>query len=68
MRRPAAAHPAGARRAAQGDSIKLAKERLKTFRRSKIIIGGTPTIKGLSAIDAELELSDKRVGLVPCHG
>ncbi|CAM3723784.1 Terminase, large subunit [Pseudomonas wadenswilerensis] len=52
----------------QGDSIKLAKERLKTFRRSKIIIGGTPTIKGLSAIDAELELSDKRIGLVPCHG
>ncbi len=51
----------------QGDSIKLAKERLKTFRRSKIIIGGTPTIKGLSAIDAELELSDKRVGMVPCH-
>lgn len=51
----------------QGDSIKLAKERLKTFRRSKIIIGGTPTIKGLSAIDAELELSDKRVGLVLCH-
>ncbi len=52
----------------QGDSIKLAKERLKTFRRSKIIIGGTPTIEGLSAIDAELELSDKRIGLVPCHG
>ncbi|WP_044871988.1 terminase gpA endonuclease subunit [Pseudomonas sp. LFM046] len=51
----------------QGDSIKLAKERLKTFRRSKIIIGGTPTIEGLSAIDAELELSDKRIGLVPCH-
>src|SRR5690606_17537959 len=51
----------------QGDSIKLAKERLKTFRRSKIIIGGTPTIKGLSAIDAELELSDKRVGLGPCR-
>ncbi|MBF8756486.1 phage terminase large subunit family protein [Pseudomonas guariconensis] len=52
----------------QGDSIKLAKERLKTFLRSKIIIGGTPTIKGLSAIDAEMELSDKRDGLVPCHG
>lgn len=51
----------------QGDSIKLAKERLKTYRRSKIIIGGTPTLKGLSAIDNELELSDKRVGLVPCH-
>ena len=51
----------------QGDSIKLAKERMKTFRRSKLIIGGTPTIKGLSAIDAEMELSDKRRGLVPCH-
>lgn len=51
----------------QGDSIKLAKERLKTFRRSKVIIGGTPTIKGLSAIDAEMEISDKRIGLVPCH-
>ncbi|MFT0212843.1 terminase gpA endonuclease subunit [Pseudomonas sp. F1_0610] len=51
----------------QGDSIKLAKERLKTFRRPKVIIGGTPTLKGLSAIDAEMELSDKRVGLVPCH-
>lgn len=51
----------------QGDSIKLAKERLKTFRHAKIIIGGTPTIKGLSAIEAELELSDKRIGLVPCH-
>lgn len=51
----------------QGDSIKLAKERMKTFRRSMFIVGGTPTIKGLSAIDAELELSDKRVGMVPCH-
>lgn len=51
----------------QGDSIKLAKERMKTFRRSKFIVGGTPTIKGLSAIDAEMELSDNRIGLVPCH-
>lgn len=51
----------------QGDSIKLAKERLKTFRRPKIIIGGTPTIKNLSAIDAEMEISDQRIGLVPCH-
>lgn len=51
----------------QGDSIKLAKERMKTFRRSKLIIGGTPTLKGLSAIEAEMELSDKRLGMVPCH-
>lgn len=51
----------------QGDSIKLAKERMKTFRHSTLIIGGTPTLKDLSAIDAEMELSDKRLGLVPCH-
>lgn len=53
----------------QGDSIKLAKERTKTFRRSrvKIVIGGTPTVEGTSTIAAEMELSDKRVGMVPCH-
>lgn len=54
---------------AQGDSIKLAKERVKTYDlpRKKIIIGGTPTIAGLSAIEAEMDLSDKRVGMIPCH-
>lgn len=53
----------------QGDSIKLAKERTKTYDlpRKKIIIGGTPTIAGLSAIAAEMDISDKRVGMVPCH-
>jgi phage terminase large subunit GpA-like protein len=51
----------------QGDSIKLAKERMKTFRRSKFIVGGTPTLKGISAIDAEMEISDQRRGMVPCH-
>lgn len=51
----------------QGDSIKLAKERVKTYRRHKIVIGGTPTIEGLSAVAAEMELSDKRVGMIPCH-
>lgn len=53
----------------QGDSIKLAKERTKTYRRSrvKIIIGGTPTVEGTSTIAAEMELSDKRVGMIPCH-
>lgn len=53
----------------QGDSIKLAKERTKTFRRSrvKIVIGGTPTVEGTSTIAAEMKLSDKRVGMVPCH-
>lgn len=51
----------------QGDSIKLAKERTKTYRRPKIVLGGTPTIAGVSTIAAEMELSDKRVGMIPCH-
>ncbi|MBP4049010.1 phage terminase large subunit family protein [Chromobacterium violaceum] len=51
----------------QGDSIKLAKERVKTYRYSKVLLGGTPTIEGASAIASEMELSDKRVGMIPCH-
>lgn len=51
----------------QGDSSKLAKDRTKTYRRPKIILGGTPTIAGVFTIAAEMELSDKRVGMIPCH-
>ncbi len=51
----------------QGDSIKLAKERVKTYDNHKIIIGGTPTIGGVSAVEAEMQISDKRIGLIPCH-
>lgn len=53
----------------QGDSILLLKERGKTYNRGrkKWIIGGTPTLKGLSAIEAEMQLSDQRRCFVPCH-
>lgn len=51
----------------QGDSIKLAEERVKTFHDSKVLAGGTPSIKGVSSIEAEMEVSDKRYFLVPCH-
>lgn len=51
----------------QGDTITLLEERVKTYARSKVIFGGTPTIKGLSRIDAAYEASDKRVFMVPCH-
>ena len=51
----------------QGDSIQLAKERTKTYARPKMILGGTPTIKGVSTIEAEMQRSDKRVGMIPCH-
>lgn len=51
----------------QGDSIKLLEERTKTYHRRKVVMGGTPSIKGLSTIEAEYEVSDKRQFFVPCH-
>lgn len=51
----------------QGDTITLLEERVKTFARSKVIFGGTPTVKGVSRIAAAYEASDKRVFMVPCH-
>lgn len=51
----------------QGDSIKLAEERTKTYHNALIVIGGTPTIAGVSAIDAEMEKTDRRKWCVPCH-
>ena len=50
----------------QGDSIKLLEERGKTFRDLKILVGGTPSIKGVSSIDDEYEASDRNRWLVPC--
>lgn len=51
----------------QGDSIKLAEERVKTFRDHKILVGGTPSIAGISSIESEMALSDKRYFYVVCH-
>lgn len=51
----------------QGSTIKLLRERLKTYYDTLSIMGGTPTLKGLSAIEQEMELTDKRVWYVPCH-
>lgn len=51
----------------QGDSIKLAEERAKAYHNALIIIGGTPTITGVSAIDAEMAKTDRRKFHVPCH-
>ncbi|MEY8688334.1 MAG: phage terminase large subunit family protein [Leptothrix sp. (in: b-proteobacteria)] len=51
----------------QGDSIKLAEERVKSFHDSKILIGGTPTVAGISAIAQEMQASDQRSFWVPCH-
>lgn len=51
----------------QGDAIALLKERGKTFHDKKVLVGGTPTIEGMSAIVEEMQLSDKREWRVPCH-
>lgn len=50
----------------QGDTITLLRERTKTFPRRKVIFGGTPTIKGLSRIEAAYQASDQRRFEVPC--
>lgn len=51
----------------QGDSIKLLEERTKTFAKRKVVFGGTPSVKGLSAIESAHLTSDQRVFDVPCH-
>lgn len=51
----------------QGDSIKLLEERTKTYHRRKVVFGGTPSIKGLSTIDAAWLGSDQRKFMIPCH-
>lgn len=51
----------------QGSTLKLLMERLKTFFDTLSFIGGTPTLKKLSAIEAEMELTDKRRWSVACH-
>lgn len=51
----------------QGDTIKLLEERKKTYDDAFMLYGGTPTIKGLSAVEAAYEMSDQRRLMVPCH-
>lgn len=51
----------------QGDSIGLAEERLKRYVGSKLIVGGTPALKGLSKVEHRVDLSDARVLPITCH-
>lgn len=51
----------------QGDTIKLLAERKKTYDNAFMLYGGTPTIKGLSAVEQAFELSDQRRHMVACH-
>jgi len=51
----------------QGDSIELLRDRGKSYADAKMLVGGTPTIKGVSSIEAELLKSDQRYWYVECH-
>tara|TARA_Y100000004_G_scaffold197143_2_gene270013 strand:- start:5065 stop:6885 length:1821 start_codon:yes stop_codon:yes gene_type:complete len=50
----------------EGSPIALATARTKTFWNRKIFMCSTPTIKGLSVIEAAFEESDQRYYHVPC--
>jgi phage terminase large subunit GpA-like protein len=51
----------------EGDPVALAEARTRTFSwRSKVLLGSTPTIHGLSRIEREFETSDQRRYYVPC--
>ena len=52
----------------QGDALTLAEKRMAgpTHSRRKEFLVGTPTIKGISKIEAEFENTDQRYYYVPC--
>jgi phage terminase large subunit GpA-like protein len=51
----------------EGDPVALAEARTDSFgHRKKIFLASTPTIKGLSRIEREYELTDQRRYHVPC--
>jgi len=50
----------------EGDPVKLARKRTVTFWNRKIIQTSTPTIKGISRIEASWEESDQRHYHIPC--
>jgi phage terminase large subunit GpA-like protein len=50
----------------QGDTITILRERSKTYTRRKMIFGGTPTVEGVSRIEAAYKGSDQRKFYVRC--
>lgn len=51
----------------QGDSVTMLYERTKRYRKKKRVLGGTPSIKNFSRVEARLEMSDMCVLPVECH-
>lgn len=50
----------------EGDQIALGTKRSETFWNRKIVLGSTPTVKGISRIEKAWEESDQRRYHVPC--
>ncbi len=50
----------------EGDPVNLAKKRSTTFWNRKLLMGSTPTIKGVSRIEAAYEASNQCRFMVPC--
>jgi phage terminase large subunit GpA-like protein len=50
----------------EGDPVALAYKRADTFADSVLFMTSTPTVKGLSRIEREYELTDKRQFFCPC--
>lgn len=50
----------------QGPPLGLLDERMSNFSRRKLLIASTPTMKGVSVIEAEYMASDRRKYHVPC--
>ncbi|HUG36664.1 MAG TPA: phage terminase large subunit family protein [Candidatus Limnocylindrales bacterium] len=50
----------------EGDPLAQAEQRTANFRRRKILLVSTPTVKGLSRIEREYERSDQRRFWTPC--
>ena len=51
---------------AEGDPISLAQKRSDTFFNSVHVTTSTPTIKGVSRVEAEFDLTDQRRWFCPC--
>ena len=50
----------------EGDPVELARNRIKSFPRHKILLASTPTIKGASMIEREFLSGDQRRSHVAC--
>jgi phage terminase large subunit GpA-like protein len=50
----------------EGDPLSLAVKRTTTFHNRKIMIASTPTVRGMSRVEAEFDKSDQQYLHVPC--